>query len=148
MLIYRLHRAVRAAGDYAGALLAGGRWNPPGTAILYTAQHLSLACVEILVHVDKVQLPPEYVWSKTRLPNTPAVLETGNVRELTACQMAGQSWAETANELAVCVRSVVIPEEFNVLLNPKHRDYGQLVWSNSRPFHFDPRLFTFEHPPE
>jgi len=32
MLIYRLHGAVRAAGDYTGAFLAGGRWNPPGTA--------------------------------------------------------------------------------------------------------------------
>jgi RES domain-containing protein len=144
MLIYRLHRAVRAAGDYTGALLAGGRWNPPGTAILYTAQHLSLACLEILVHLDKAQLPPEYVWSSTRLPNDPAVLETANERELLACQTAGQVWVETANELAVRVRSVVILEEFNVLLNPRQSHYGDLVWSNPRPFHFDLRLFTFE----
>jgi RES domain-containing protein len=122
--------------------------NPPGTAILYTAQHLSLACLEIFVHLEKAQLPPEYVWSSTRLPNDPAVLETANVRELTACQTAGQVWVETASELAVRVRSVVILEEFNVLLNPKHRHYGELVWSNPRPFHFDPRLFTFEPQPE
>jgi RES domain-containing protein len=148
MLSYRLHRAVRAAGDHTGALLVGGRWNPPGTAMLYTAQHLSLACLEILVHLDKAQLPREYVWSSTRLPKDLAVLGTTNVRELTACQTAGQEWAESANELAVRVRSVVILEEFNVLLNPKHRDYGKLVWSNPRPFHFDPRLFTFEPQPE
>jgi RES domain-containing protein len=148
MLIYRLHRSVRAAGDYTGAFLAGGRWNPRGTAILYAAQHLSLACLEILVHLDRAQLPPEYVWSSTRLLNDTAELETANVRELTACQTAGQVWAETAGELAVRVRSMVIPEEFNVLLNPKHRDYDELVWTNPRPFHFDPRLFTFEPQPE
>jgi RES domain-containing protein len=116
--------------------------------MLYTAQHLSLACLEILVHLEKGQLPPEYVWSNTRLRNDPAELETGNGRELTACQTAGQVWAETANELAVRVRSVVIPEEFNVLLNPKHRRYGELVWSDPRPFYFDQRLFTFAPEPE
>jgi RES domain-containing protein len=144
MLIYRLHRAVRAAGDYTGALLAGGRWNPPGTAILYGSEHLSLACLEILVHLEKAQLPPEYAWSSTRLPNHTEVLETANVRELTMCQTAGQLWAGTASELAVRVRSAVIPEEFNVLLNPRHRHYGELVWTDPQRFHFDPRLFTFE----
>jgi RES domain-containing protein len=148
VLIYRLHRAVRAAGDYPGALLAGGRWNRPGTGILYAAQHLSLACLEILVHLEKAQLPQEYVWSSTRLPSELAVLETANVRELTACQTAGQVWVETATELAVRVPSVVIPEEFNVLLNPKHAHFGELVWSNPRPFHFDPRLFIFDRQPE
>jgi RES domain-containing protein len=147
MIIYRLHRAVRAAGDYTGALLAGGRWNPPGTALLYTAQHLSLACLEILVHLDKAQLPPEYVWSSTQLPNEPSLFQTANIRELTACRTAGQEWAEAAKELAVRVRSVVIPEEFNVLVNPKHRLYGELVWSDRQPFQFDSRLFTFEVQP-
>src|SRR2546423_8436364 len=52
MEIYRMHRSVRATGDYIGAMLAGGRWNPIGTPMLYTAQHLSLACIEILVHLD------------------------------------------------------------------------------------------------
>jgi hypothetical protein len=57
-----MHRAARRASDYTGAMLAGGRWNPIGTPMLYTAEHLSLACIEILVHVDKNQLPRDYVW--------------------------------------------------------------------------------------
>jgi RES domain-containing protein len=144
MLIYRLHRSVRAAGDYTGALLAGGRWNPPGTAMLYATQHLSLACLEVFVHLDKAQLPPEYVWSKAELADDLAVLEIENVRHVSGCQTTGRKWTETAGELAVLVRSVVIPEEFNILLNPNHNHYDELVWSSPQAFRFDPRLFTFE----
>ena len=64
MTIYRMHRAKRPAGDYRGAMVAGGRWNPIGTAMLYTAEHLSLACLEVLVHLDKDQLPRDYVGRK------------------------------------------------------------------------------------
>jgi RES domain-containing protein len=60
MTIYRMHRAERLAGDYRGAMVAGGRWNPIGTPMLYTAEHPSLACLEILVHLDKAQLPGDY----------------------------------------------------------------------------------------
>jgi RES domain-containing protein len=68
MLIYRMHRSARATDDFTGAMVAGGRWNPIGTPMLYTAEHLSLACVEVLVQVDKTQLPHDYVWSRTELP--------------------------------------------------------------------------------
>ena len=42
------------------------------------------------------------------------------------------------------VPSVVIPEEFNILLNPNHANYRSLVWSQPLPFRFDPRLFVAE----
>jgi hypothetical protein len=53
MTIYRMHRAERSAGDYTDAMLAGGRWNSIGTPMFYTAEHLSLAGLEVLVHLDK-----------------------------------------------------------------------------------------------
>lgn len=52
-----MHRSARAAGDYVGAMAAGGRWNPIGIPMLYAARYLSLACVEVLVHLDKSELP-------------------------------------------------------------------------------------------
>jgi hypothetical protein len=39
---------------------------------------------------------------------------------------------------------VTVPEEFNILLNPKHTGYGGVVWNEPRPFRFDPRLFIAE----
>jgi RES domain-containing protein len=105
-----MHRAARKAGDYTGAMLAGGRWNPIGTPMLYTAEHLSLACIEILVHLDKNQLPRDYVWSSMDLPETPAVLQFQNLNSITSCQIAGHEWIRTANQAALRVPSVVIAE--------------------------------------
>jgi RES domain-containing protein len=144
MKIYRMHRGVRLAANYSGAMEAGGRWNPPGTPMLYTAQHLSLACVEILVHLDKSELPQDYVWSWTDLPDTPSFLDWIDLSHVSSCQAAGQSWVNQAGQLAIQVPSVVIPEEFNVLLNPLHQDYAALEWSQQRAFRFDPRLFASE----
>jgi hypothetical protein len=36
---------------------------------------LSLACVEILVHLDKSELPRDYVWSRAELAKDPGFLE-------------------------------------------------------------------------
>ena len=144
MTIYRMHRAARSAGDYTGAMLAGGRWNPIGVPMLYAAEHLSLACLEILVHLDKGQLPRDYVWSKADLPHRPELLNVASLNDIGSCQTAGTVWIRTVNELAIGVPSVVIPEEFNVLLNPTHTDYKTLIWSEPRPFRFDPQLFISE----
>jgi RES domain-containing protein len=144
MNIYRMYRSARAAADYTGAMLAGGRWNPIGTPMLYTAQYLSLACIEVLVHLDKSQLPRDYVWSRTSLPNTPGTLPCGNLTRIASCQAAGHAWVSAGDQLAIQVPSIVIPEEFNILLNPNHTGCANLVWSEPRPFRFDPRLFIVE----
>ena len=41
-----------SAFDGEGARRYGGRWNSPGTAVVYTAESLSLAQLEILVHLE------------------------------------------------------------------------------------------------
>ncbi len=144
MKVYRLHHHSRMAADYTGAMLAGGRWNRIGTAMLYAAQNLSLACLEVLVHLDKRQLPREYVWSAADLDQKPSELKFAHINEVSSCQVAGDTWIRTGNLLAAIVPSVIVPEEFNVLLNPNHPEYANLRWSDPRAFRFDPRLFTSE----
>jgi RES domain-containing protein len=139
-----MHRAERLAGDYRGAMVAGGRWNPIGTPMLYTAEHLSLACLEVLVHLDKAQLPGDYVWSKAELLRSPKLLTTEIPPSVSACQVLGEVWIRERTRLATRVLSVIIPEEFNILLNPGHAEYKAVIWSEPRPFRFDPRLFAAE----
>ncbi|MGH9830486.1 MAG: RES family NAD+ phosphorylase, partial [Blastocatellia bacterium] len=98
-------------------------------------------------HLDKSQLPRDYVWSRTELPETPEFLRFENLNDIASCQAAGHSWVRAVNQLGVQVPSVVIPEEFNILLNPNHAGYKNLVWSEPHPFRFDPRLFIAEPQP-
>jgi RES domain-containing protein len=51
-----------------------------------------------------------------------------------SCLAAGHRWVAAGNQLAIQVPSVVIPEEFNILLNPNHTDYKELAWSEPLPF--------------
>jgi len=62
VILYRLARK-RYATDLSGigARKVGGRCNPPGTAAVYTAEHISLAVLEALVHLDKQDIPEDYV---------------------------------------------------------------------------------------
>jgi len=103
MEVYRLHRAAHLTADYTGAFRAGGRWNAIGTPMLYAAEHLSLACIEVLVHVSKTQLPVDYVWSKAELPEKPRVLVIRLPDSATACQEIGSDWISNVQELAVRV---------------------------------------------
>ena len=52
---------ARNAFTGEGAREFGGRWNNPGTAVVYTAQHQSLAALEMLVHLDSSEFLQKYV---------------------------------------------------------------------------------------
>ena len=138
-----------AAFDGDGARLYGGRWNRPGTRIVYAAEHLSLAALELFVHVDpedqpralfrfRVELPDDTfeVLARDRLPATwrdyPAPDETAAI---------GTEWARRGEGLALLVPSVIVPEENNVLLNPGHRRFRELKIGTGEPFSFDPRMW-------
>jgi RES domain-containing protein len=144
MQIFRMHRSVRAPANYLGAMDAPGRWNSIGTPMLYTAQHLSLACVEVLVHLDKTDLPRDYVWSRAEVSGESGEFSLNDFSHVSACQLAGDRWVRDSGQLAIRVPSVVIPEEFNILLNPTHADYKSVQWTIPPPFRFDPRLFFAE----
>jgi len=97
-----------------------------------------------LVHLDKSELPRDYVWPWSELSEVPELLEVGDLNSVSSCQTAGGLWVDSGAQLAVQVPSVVIPEEFNVLLNPRHTEYAAIVWSQPVSFRFDPRLFASE----
>ena len=65
---YRLFRSKYSPDDGSGAYRAGGRWNEKGVAMLYASSTLSLACLEILVHVKEPRLPTDYAWVRIEVP--------------------------------------------------------------------------------
>ncbi len=58
-------------------------------------------------------------------------------RRLEGWVMPGRTSRES---LALLVPSAIIAVEFNVLLNPVHPSYTNVIWSAPEPFRFDQRL--------
>jgi RES domain-containing protein len=136
--------------DGEGARLYGGRWNYPGTAVVYTSASLALAALKLFVHIDVDLLPNDLVAIAAEVPERLAV-ETvkaaslpKNWRRYPALESLkdiGTTWAAEGSTAILAVPSAIIPEEQNYLLNPAHRDFKQVRLRRSIPFHFDPRMW-------
>ena len=149
MLVYRICRRQFQALDGEGGRLYGGRWNTPGTPLVYAAGTLALAALEYLVHVDPGDVPPDLVALTIEVPDdapVDRVLPTAlpedwaRLPEHPACQTLGDAWARSSAALAIRVPSALVPEEENVLLNPRHPDAVRVRVLAKRDFAFDPRL--------
>ncbi|HVN28178.1 MAG TPA: RES family NAD+ phosphorylase [Candidatus Binataceae bacterium] len=143
MRVWRLAQRPFAAIDGEGARLYGGRWNRAGLAIVYCAINLSLAVLEVLVHLDvEVQeFPSDYVKIPIEVPRSVRLDRIDRLPDdLADTVEIGSRWFRTAKTVGLLVPSVVVPEERNLLLNPSHRDFPRLQVRTAQPFRFDPRL--------
>ena len=147
---WRICKARRRAAAFsgAGARLYGGRWNSPGTPVVYTAGSISLAQLEMLVHLESEDLLRKYVLC-------PVMFDEALVLPLPAddlprnwradppprkLQEIGDHWIETGQSAVLRVPSVLVPQEANYLLNPAHPDFRKIKIGSFRSFRFDRRL--------
>jgi RES domain-containing protein len=145
-IVKRKHAAAALSGD--GARRYGGRWNRKGTAVIYTAQSISLAALEMLVHLSAADLLAEYVVLSVAFESRH--VETPKRSALprnwrddpppVEAQSFGSDWAAAARSVVLRVPSAIVETEFNYLINPGHPDFRQLRIGSPRPFGFDPRL--------
>jgi RES domain-containing protein len=138
----------KAAFSGEGARLYGGRWNSPGTPMVYSAQSRSLAVLEMLVHLDAAELLDKYVFFEITVDESLIlVLAEGDLPHNwradpapSRLQVIGDAWAESNASVVLRVPSSVIPAEFNFLLNPKHADFAKVRIGAVTPFRYDARL--------
>lgn len=142
MIVYRLCLAGHSALDGEGARLYGGRWNSPGRPAVYTAATASLALLEILVHLDLTpDLLPPYRLLQIELPDTSPFEALPHAPTAQAeCIRSGDDFLERGAALSLRVPSVIVPQEQNTILNPRHPDAAALRVVSDEPFPFDPRL--------
>jgi RES domain-containing protein len=140
-------RYLGTAWDGEGARRTGGRWNSAGTAVVYTSATLSLALVEALVHLPSGVLPAFVAVPLEIDDSLVTVLEAkdlpGDWRRDPAppsTRAVGDAWVVASASAALRVPSVVVPMEFNYVLNPRHPDFARVVIGAAMPFPFDPRL--------
>lgn len=133
-----------------GAELTGGRWNTPGCPLLYTSTSRALACLETLAHLQAGTLPLNRYLVELQVPQDSWIdAESVSASELVGWDAHppgrvslswGSSWAATSRTLLAKVPSIVVPEEFNVLVNPKHPDIDKVVAVKHRKWLYDHRL--------
>ena len=147
--LWRLAREAYRELDGEGARLYGGRWNSTGRAVVYTSATLSLAALELLVHVDPEELPDDLVALGIEVPARAWDLgvRSGGLpedwREVPnhpVCHRIGDQWLEAGAALVLRVPSAIVPQEESVLLNPKHPDAAEVRVISTEPFRFDRRL--------
>lgn len=141
------HQFAGLSGE--GARIYGGRWNPIGTPVIYTAESLSLATLEIIVHLEREQL------LYNRFVKIPVTFESSLVFPLSrkklcqdwdslppseSTQKIGQQWIERAKHTILKIPSTVIKEEHNFLINPAHPDFSVIQFGEPQRFEFDERL--------
>lgn len=150
--VYRVVRQKYANRplDTGGTRLNGGRWNPPGTGILYTAEHPALALVEILVHLPGVpydELPAYRLFTleipdaSRRILNVDALPPYWNENTYARSQHILSEWLREPDVMALGVPSSVMPDGVNYLLHPAHPGYQTVHVAAEKDLIFDPRLW-------
>ncbi len=137
--------------DGRGAELSGGRWNSPGRPVVYASTSIALACLETLVHFNAGGLPlnrvlvridmPDDLWVQRQaldVADLPAGWDAVPAGPVSAA--VGDAWLDALASPLNLVPSAIVPEEFNVLLNPRHDSASRVTAVVVRPWLYDGRL--------
>lgn len=136
--------------DGEGAFRFGGRWNSRGTRILYTAASLSLAALEMLVHLNSEEILLAYCFAVAEFDEN-LILPVEDFRALPENWSAspppldilliGDEWADSQASVVLKVPTSVVPFEFNYLINVGHPEFSKVKLGEPQPFTFDERLY-------
>lgn len=138
----------------AGAKQSGGRWNRKGEAVVYAASSVALACLETIVHLAGGDLPlnrylvrldvPNEVWQRAHIMTAQtAPVGWDAVPAGKVSLDVGRRWlADTTAPALLCVPSVIVREELNVLVNPAHADASAITATKLRKWTYDARVWA------
>lgn len=136
-VLYRIAKKKEQSNDLSGqgAANEGGRWNNEGVFALYTSESRALAMLELLVHVDDTELPPNLFIMTIEVDDTATLYEIPDIDlpanwriiENIALKMMGEKLFKEKKYIGIKARSAVMPQEYNVILNPLFPRYYDLV---------------------
>jgi RES domain-containing protein len=134
-----------------GAAASGGRWNAKGTPVVYASQTRALAALETLVHLNAGGLPlnrylvavevSDAIWSAAETLEASSLPVGWDAEPPGQVSIAaGTAWLKSNRSALLVAPSVIVPEEFNVLVNPGHPDSRSITAAKVRRWLYDPRL--------
>ena len=149
MFVWRICSQKYQASAFSGigGLYVPGRWHPQGHKIVYTAESLALASLEIFVHLesDRVSLVAIKAWlpDKLKIEEIEPSQLPDNWQDTSSyplLQEMGRDWLISLRTPILKVPSSIVPVEYNYLLNPQHPDL-KVVLEPPMKFKFDRRMW-------
>jgi RES domain-containing protein len=151
MIVFRIskekfHKDISGTGSR----IYGGRWNYKGFPTLYTSETRALSTLELLVHTDNDLLPPNLKLLSVELPLIAEEIMSIQIRDLPKkwrksppselLKLIGKKNLIDQNRLAIKVPSVIIPDEYNIVINPLHEGFKDVKIKRIEDYKIDIRL--------
>ena len=150
---WRIIKGKHAANafDGEGTGLYGSRWSTPGTRMVFASESLSLAILEVLVHLNKSSPLANHVvftvkFSDALVQDLDVAVLPKNWRSFPApsgTQQIGDTWTTSNSSVLLRVPSVIVANEYNFLINPMHHEFSKLIISGPEPLDVDKRVFGY-----
>lgn len=154
MIVYRIERQRYLEDTLKGigaSLTNGFRWNSLSTRMVYTAESRALAMLEIFVHINGFEdLPNDRFFVEIFIPDDIQILEVlekdlphhWNMHPpILVTQKIGDSFVYNTIAPVLKVPSVLVPNEYNYLINPLHPDSQKIKVKEFYILKIDARLY-------
>lgn len=135
-----------------GSRLNGGRWNSKGISVVYMSSYRSLAVLEMIVHVPQKNLTNDYQIATIYIPEKIKV-KTISIEMLPEhwrtvtisprLQDIGNQWQREIKYCVFQVPSVIIPQEWNYIINPAHPEAKDIMIRKTENLVLDERFIEF-----
>lgn len=131
-----------------GAKLYGGRWNNTGVPCVYTSQSRALALLEYSANVGMDFIPPNLCFTLIEI-ETDLIDETvfenlpkdwNAIPSSSSTKLLGSTKLAQSNLPILKVPSVIIPNEFNYIINPLFLDNNSLKIIDIEKYTYDFRI--------
>jgi RES domain-containing protein len=135
--------------DGVGGLYVSGRWHTKGHPVVYCTLNPSTALLETLVHmeIDSEDRPERFQVLRVEGPDSLYIqkveadsLSPNWADDLSVTQAIGDRWLTETCSLLLQVPSVLVPETWNVRVNPQHIEANLLKITAMYEHAFDARL--------
>ena len=148
MHIYRLSKRKWAnLLDGEGARLHGGRWNLPGIPCIYAAESRALAVLEYTVNISIDDIPRDLVFARINVPSAAHVVHVpdlpgdwNHAPAPVSAKKFGSTLLNSHKHLIIRFPSVILPGEFNFIIDPLHPDFHKIEITGTEDFVYDIRI--------
>lgn len=147
MILWRIstHRNLNGTGG----LRASGRWHTHGRRIVYCSENPATSLLEVLANLnaDIEDVPAGYTLLKVEAPGDissshidPGTLPKGWRHRIATTRRLGDAWSGGGNTALLRVPCALVPETWNVLMNPLHSECEAIKVIKIYKQPFDARL--------